>query len=249
LTELGQKEMTGVRNETLTGNAYSKVREYYDGIYYRHATAERAVPEHYRRLAKRFAPWHEKRLLDVGCGTGIWLRAATELGAVPAGVDISEVALQVCQQKLRQAELHCGPAERLPFGAGQFDFISCLGSLEHFLEPERALREMVRVAKPTASFLLLVPNAGFLPRRFGLYSGTQQLAIREEVRSLQEWEKLFESVGLRIRRRWKDLHVISIAWINRGPWYLWPIRAAQALALPLWPLSWQYQVYHHCTLR
>ena len=105
---------------------------------------------------------------------------------------------------------------------------------------------MIRTAKPDAMFLLLVPNAGFLTRRLGLYAGTHQAAMREEIRSLQAWQELFASAGLCVIKRWKDLHVLSLSWITQGPWYQWPLRAAQALALPFWPLSWQYQVYHLC---
>ena len=108
---------------------------------------------------------------------------------------------------------------------------------------------MIRTAKPDAMFLLLVPNAGFLTRRLGLYAGTHQAAMREEIRSLQAWQELFASAGLHVINRWKDLHVLSPSWIARGPVYLWPLRAAQALALPFWPLSWQYQVYHLCGLK
>ena len=80
-------------------------------------------------------------------------------------------------------------------------------------------------------------------------AGTHQAQVHEEDRSLEEWQALFESAGLRVERRWRDLHVLSASWIFRGPWYLWFIRATQALALPLWPLSWQYQVYHLCGLK
>jgi len=225
------------------------LRDYYDEIYYRRAHADKKIPNHYLKLARHFEPWKGKALLDVACGTGLWLRAAAQSGAIAAGVDISQKALDVCRQSLPQAELHCGPAEQLPFGNEQFDIVSCLGALEHFLDPLAALREMVRVAKPSAVFLLLVPNSEFLPLRLGLYSGTQQADVREEVRSLSEWTNLFDSARLRVRYRWKDLHVLSPSWILRGPWYHWPIRAGQALALPLWPLSWQYQVYHLCCLK
>jgi SAM-dependent methyltransferase len=137
----------------------------------------------------------------------------------------------------------------LPFADRQFDFVCCLGALEHFLDPESALREMVRVAKPHAQFLLLVPNADFPPVRLGLYGGTDQSDVREELRSLDGWQELFESVGLTVVNRWRDLHVLSANWIRHGPWYFWPSRLAQALMLPIWPLSWQYQVYHQCRLR
>jgi ubiquinone/menaquinone biosynthesis C-methylase UbiE len=224
-------------------------RNFYDEIYHTHADLEQNIPSHYRRLAKRFQPWQGKELLDIGCGTGAWLRAAAELGARPAGIDISQMAVDACRRYLPQAEFYCGPGEELPFGDRQFDFISCLGALEHFLNPQAALRGMVRVAKPGAVFLLLVPNADFLPQRLGLYSGTHQATVHEEVRSLQGWQELFESVGLRVHRRWKDLHVLSRLWITQGPPYFWPVRLAQAVALPFWPLSRQYQVYHLCSLK
>jgi ubiquinone/menaquinone biosynthesis C-methylase UbiE len=178
----------------------------------------------------------------------MWLRATAALGAVPSGVDISKVALDICRNALPNAELHCGPAEVLPFADGQFDFVSCLGALEHFLDPVSALREMARVARRDAQFLLLVPNANFPPLRMGLYGGTAQASVREELRSLEGWQELFEFAGFTIAKRWRDLHVLSANWITRGPWYLWPVRLSQALMLPVWPLGWQYQVYYQCCL-
>lgn len=228
---------------------HREIKEFYDHVYYGARATPEEVPRHLRRLANRFRPWREKKILDVACGAGAWLRAAAALGAVPSGVDISKVALDICRKDLPNAELYCGPAERLPFADGQFDFVSCLGALEHFIDPAGALREMVRVSKPDAQFLLLVPNAGFPPLRLGLYGGTEQSSVREEIRSLDDWRSLFDSTGLTILKRWRDLHVLSAAWITLGPWYLWPVRLAQSLMLPVWPLSWQYQVYHHCSVR
>jgi SAM-dependent methyltransferase len=225
------------------------IRQFYDEVYYRGALGATRPSGHLRGLARRLGPWRERVILDVACGTGEWLVAAAQLGAIPAGVDLSQVAMEALAQTLPQADLRGSAAEQLPFADGQFDFVSCLGALEHFLEPLQALREMKRVAKPEAKFLLLVPNAGFLPRRLGLYSGTEQTSVREEVLSLQQWQNLFETAGLKVEYRWRDLHVLSPSWIFRGRWIRWPLRAVQALALPLWPLSWQYQVYHLCTIK
>lgn len=225
-----------------------RIRQFYDAVYYRDADKARPIPGHLRRLAKKLGPWNGQRVLDIACGTGSWLAATAALGAMPAGVDISEKALEVCRRRLPQAELHCCAAEKLPFGDGQFDFISCLGALEHFSDPHAALSEMVRVAKPSAVFILLVPNSGFLTRRLGLFRGTEQAEVLEQARSLGEWKELFESAGLKVVHRWRDLHVLSRPWIFRGRWVGWPLRLAQALALPFWPLSWQYQVYHLCVI-
>jgi hypothetical protein len=66
------------------------------------------------------------------------------------------------------------------------------------------------------------------------------------VRTLQEWERLFNESGLRVTAKWKDLHVLSWSWISMNGWLAAPLRAVQALLLPVWPLRWQYQVYHLC---
>jgi ubiquinone/menaquinone biosynthesis C-methylase UbiE len=225
------------------------VRDFYDRVYHANSAPTLSSSRHLRRIASRVGPLQGKRVLDVGCGVGDWLKTVAALGAIPAGVDISSVAVDACRRSLPKAELHCGPAEELPFRDGQFDLISCMGALEHFLNPEAALHEMVRVAKPEALFLLLVPNAHFPPRRLGFYSGTEQSVIKEEALTLEAWKQLFESAGLRVRMHWKDLHVLSISWIFRGPCHVWPLRLAQALVLPLWPISWQYQVYYLCKLQ
>jgi 2-polyprenyl-3-methyl-5-hydroxy-6-metoxy-1,4-benzoquinol methylase len=225
------------------------VKRFYDDVYHRHDSQSPRISGHLRRLARRLGPWREQKVLDVACGQGEWLRCLSALGAVTAGVDISSLALQVCRKYLPRAGLYCATAEQLPLNNQQFDFVSCLGALEHFPDPREALREMTRVAKPSALFLLLVPNAGFLPRRLGLYSGTNQAKVWEDVRSIGEWQDLFESARLRILYRWRDLHVLSAAWLFVGRWHQWPLRAAQALALPVWPLTWQYQIYYLCKLK
>jgi ubiquinone/menaquinone biosynthesis C-methylase UbiE len=224
----------------------SRIRDFYDSTYYREAVAGGQVPGHFIRLARRLGVRAGQTVLDVACGTGAWLRAVVAQGATPVGIDLSEKAIAVCRTAMPGAELQAGPAETLPFETARFDLVSCLGSIEHFVDPLAALREMVRVARPDATFVLVVPNAGFLTRRLGLYGGTQQAAVREVVRSLGEWTELFAAGGLRVEEKWKDLHVLSWSWIAQaGAWKV-PVRAAQAAALALWPLAWQYQVYFRC---
>lgn len=223
-----------------------RIRNFYDSLYYRDAAPGGRVPGHYVRLARRIGIRPGQRILDVACGTGAWLRAAANCGATPAGIDLSAKAIGICRIEMPKGLFHTGPAEKLPFDNASFDVVSCLGSIEHFVDPLRALREMVRVATPGATFVLVVPNAGFLTRRLGLYGGTHQAAVREVVRTLQAWSELFAQGGLCVEERWKDLHVLSWSWIaSAGAWSI-PVRVAQALALAVWPLEWQYQVYFRC---
>ena len=133
-------------------------RDFYDHIYYKHASVSSRLPYHLVRLATQLGPWRGRRVLDVGCGTGEWLTVTAALGAEPAGIDISRVAIKICRQALPKADLHCGPAENLPFQNGYFDFVSCFGSLEHFMNPERTLREIARVSKRNATVLFWFPT-------------------------------------------------------------------------------------------
>ncbi len=228
---------------------HTDIKQYYDDVYYRGSVIHAATSRHLRWLASRVGIQPNQRVLDVGCGTGQWLLAAQACGARPAGVDLSDTAIEVCRAVMPNGEFYACPAEALPFPDKQFDAVSCLGSLEHFLDPQSALNEMVRVAQDDAVFLLLVPNAGFLTRRLGLYRGTTQTVAHEDVRTLQEWQQLFELSGLQVVQRWKDLHVLSWKWITARPWFRIPLRATQAIVLAFWPLGWQYQVYHLCRKR
>ncbi len=225
---------------------FDDVASFYNDIYYGNADATAAIAgeRHLRALARRLTLHAGQNLLDVACGTGDWLTVASRLGLSVAGADISERAIAVCRKRLPHGTFHVGPAERLDFPDDTFDVISCLGSLEHFLDQKAALREMIRVLKPAGRIVLLVPNAGFLPYRLGWYKGTQQQSIRETIRSLDAWRELFAECGLLLQARWRDLHVLNWGWIVRRPWMMLIPRLIQSLLLPLWPLRWQYQVFH-----
>lgn len=225
---------------------YSKIKRFYDREYYGAQHAARALPWHYRVVARRLGSAARGEVLDIACGSGEWLRLLDSFGARIHGIDISEKAIEICRQTLPHGDFQQGPAEQLPFGDATFDLVTCLGSLEHFLEPDVALREMLRVAKADAKFLLLVPNEKFLTRRLGLFRGTQQTKVREVVRTPEQWTQLFERAGLAVCARWRDLHVLNRHWILSQGALRAPLRLMQALLLAVWPVTWQYQIYFLC---
>ena len=227
---------------------HSKVAEFYDNVYYKDVTLQPGVKPsvHLYKLAGRIGVKPGDHVLDIACGTGDWLQVIAERNGVPSGIDISNEAIRVCRQRLASGTFEVGVAEKLPFADNSFDIVTCLGSLEHFLDQAAALREMVRVAKHDARVVILVPNSGFLTHRLGLYKGTHQVAVRETLRSIGEWQQMFTEQGLKIEQRWKDLHVLNSTWIIRPPYYLSPLRFLQAMMLLVWPLQWQYQIFHLC---
>lgn len=237
---------TNLTSEMENRSELESIQNFYDSIYYKDATFSTSATPHYRRLADRLGISANDRILDVACGLGLWLSVCKQRGAIPSGVDLSERAISVCKQVMPDGAFFAQPAESLPFEDRSFDVVTCLGSLEHFVEQEAAVREMVRVAKSDARFLILVPNDGFLTRRLGLYRGTNQVVAKEVMHSLDGWARIFERCGLQVDKRWRDLHVLSRSWIFSRGLASAPLRASQAIALTVWPLSWQYQVYHLC---
>jgi len=111
------------------------------------------------------------RFLDVGCGTGRWVRRYRELGFSPVGVDATLGMLRVARSHQTACPLAAGLAYNLPFSNDAFDCISDITVVQHIpyeLQPE-ALREMTRVLKPGGIMILLelIRGAGFhiFPRR------------------------------------------------------------------------------------
>jgi ubiquinone/menaquinone biosynthesis C-methylase UbiE len=81
------------------------------------------------------------RLLDVGCGGGVFMRhARAETGAQVTGVDHSREMVE-----LSGPDAVYGEAQALPFADGSFTAVSSLVAFFFFRDPVRALREMLRV--------------------------------------------------------------------------------------------------------
>ncbi len=117
--------------------------------------------------------WEYLRELEVGAGSRV-LEVSVGTGAnwryLPPtaqyfGLDISWGMLKRCQRRVRQwglrAELFQGAAEHLPFREGTFDAVLHMGGINFFNDIGRALREMVRVARPGTKFVIVDETEDF----------------------------------------------------------------------------------------
>jgi cyclopropane fatty-acyl-phospholipid synthase-like methyltransferase len=60
----------------------------------------------------RLEPGH--RVLDVGCGAGVFLRLVTDRGAHAYGLDASEALVEAARSRVPEADLRVGEMEALP---------------------------------------------------------------------------------------------------------------------------------------
>lgn len=142
------------------------------------------------------------RLLDVGCGLGYTLDLATKRGLKAVGVDISQVALKQAQKENRwKPQVLIGEAECLPLPEHTFDYVIVLGSLEHFINPAQAVREISRLLKPNGKAALLVPNSHHIRAIYNVYKYGEILSDMQDFERFAtraEWERLFRSNNLHV---------------------------------------------------
>jgi ubiquinone biosynthesis O-methyltransferase len=102
------------------------------------------------------------RLLDAGCGTGLFSAAAVERGAEVTSLDVGEALLSKVAQKCESRRV-VGDVSHLPFEDQSFDAVLCTEVIEHVRGPRQAVGELVRVLRPGGRLVLTTPNRLWLP--------------------------------------------------------------------------------------
>jgi ubiquinone/menaquinone biosynthesis C-methylase UbiE len=112
------------------------------------------------------------RVVDIGCGPGLFLRAAAERGATAVGVDPSAQMRRLAQRRV-PARLRPvvtvveGTAEHLPLDDGAVTVAWAVASFHHWADPNAGLAEVRRVLAPGGRLLI----AERLASRRGWFSG------------------------------------------------------------------------------
>ena len=85
-----------------------------------------------------------------------------EKGCTAIGTLISLQSIEAARRRYAILDPVEANGEDLPFDDDSFNLITSIGSLEHYINPEIGLREILRVAKPGAKIFIILPNSYFL---------------------------------------------------------------------------------------
>jgi SAM-dependent methyltransferase len=108
-----------------------------------------------RERFHRYSGWAPAELrgstvLDAGCGAGRFTEIVLEAGADVVAIDFSAAA-DACRENHRERpnlEVLQADVYRLPFEPSSFEFVFCLGVLQHTPDPGRAFAALARQVAP-----------------------------------------------------------------------------------------------------
>lgn len=122
----------------------------------------------YRMVLNGLALGRGRRLLDLGCGMGIFLNFASgRYGYQTTGVDFNRQAIDICRQMNPEAEVYALPFTdffQLP-NPERYDVITFFEVLEHLSAPLEFLRRLRDFLPPSGYIGLSVPNQNNFYRR------------------------------------------------------------------------------------
>lgn len=113
------------------------------------------------------------RLLDLGCGIGLYLAKLAPGSASAIGIEYSRANARKAREAHKEIAQAAG--EALPLPADAFDLILSHEVLEHVRDDRRVVEEIVRILRSPAStrgggrLVLFVPNRGYPFETHGIY--------------------------------------------------------------------------------
>lgn len=166
-----------------------------------------------------------KKILDVGCGSGVFMVEFIKRGAYITGIDYSEKMLKEAAKQLNQFKiskskyiLKNADATKLPFENKQFDIVLATGLTDYLTDLQNRLfiKEAERVLKQKGTLIVSFPVEespfSFLRRGVGLKMRQKLLNLPpiENSFSIKRIRSLLKSVKLKDVERHK---IFSTMWL------------------------------------
>jgi len=127
-----------------------------------------------------------KKILDVGVGTGRNSEILLSKGGIIEGIDLSEGMIAKAKEKLNNKKINftiADAGENIPFKDTIFDAVICMRVLKYISTWRRTIEEISRVLKKDGIFILEIANL-YSVQYLGLYNSNYFLFKPNEIKTV-----------------------------------------------------------------
>jgi ubiquinone/menaquinone biosynthesis C-methylase UbiE len=163
-----------------------KIRKHYDTIadtydhHYDHHRG-RNYHTHISNTMMRALP-EGGNLLDIGCGTGLFVEKYRERGGTATGLDISRKMIEQARKRCNESEFAVGTGEKIPFRDNSFNAVSSLLVFSYVRDPAGMLSETYRVLQPGGAISLCTLGKKLITRGIpAIYQISEKMNIKHVV--------------------------------------------------------------------
>jgi SAM-dependent methyltransferase len=98
-----------------------------------------------------------KKILDFGCGSGIYARQLKKKGAIIKGFDISKEMIKIAKENNSDLDLRIGSGYNIPFNE-KFDVVLSALTVHYLKDWDKMFREVRRILKKGGYFIFSTDN-------------------------------------------------------------------------------------------
>jgi ubiquinone/menaquinone biosynthesis C-methylase UbiE len=182
-------------------------------------------------------------LLDIPCGTGIYMSAFDQNGYTVVGADASLPMLEMSRQRAKHAQKTQSDINHLPFRDDSFDAVISIRLFSHFEKDQlhRMLNELRRVIRPRGR--VIFDTFRWSPRHMPLFSYLLEKSYMYPI-APSEVEALISDTGLHVVDT-RQLYLFSPLWQRKLP--LWLLKGLSAVEEKVLPGRWLLRTFWACT--
>jgi 2-polyprenyl-6-hydroxyphenyl methylase/3-demethylubiquinone-9 3-methyltransferase len=175
-------------------------------------------------------PFSGLKILDVGCGGGLFAEPLSRLGAEVVGIDPGEENINMASDHAREHNLsvtyHCTDLGNVraieTYKEIEFDVVTAMEVVEHVPDVEDFLMTASSLLKKGGILLLSTINRT-LPSYLSLILGAEYL-LRLVPRGTHDWRKFLLPSEVAVILRKSNMEIVDISGIDFGlPWTEWKL--------------------------
>jgi SAM-dependent methyltransferase len=118
-----------------------------------------------------------KRVLDLGCGSGVFTKDLINWGGKVKGIDLSKTLIEIAKKENPKAKFYIGNAVKTPFDDSEFDIVASNLVVHYFKDVKPLFKEVARVLKKGGIFVFYTHHPLIGNKRKVIIDGKDEMVL------------------------------------------------------------------------